>query len=29
MQELTIGEDVPLAAQAVWDVIGDFSAIRK
>lgn len=29
MQELRIGEDVPLGAEAVWAVIGDFSGIRK
>jgi hypothetical protein len=29
MQELRIGEDVPLAADVVWAVIGDFSGIRK
>jgi len=29
MQELKIGEDVPLGADAVWAVIGDFSGIRK
>jgi hypothetical protein len=29
MQELRIGEDVPMGADAVWAVIGDFSGIRK
>jgi len=29
MQEVTIGEDVALGADAVWAVIGDFSGIRK
>ena len=29
MQELKVGEDVPLGADAVWAVIGDFSGIRK
>lgn len=29
MQELRVGEDVPLGADAVWAVIGDFSGIRK
>jgi hypothetical protein len=29
MQELKIGDDVPLDAAAVWAVIGDFSGIRK
>lgn len=29
MQELKVGDDVPLSAEAVWAVIGDFSGIRK
>ena len=29
MQELRVGEDVALGADAVWAVIGDFSGIRK
>ncbi|HZC15413.1 MAG TPA: SRPBCC family protein [Caulobacteraceae bacterium] len=29
MHEVTVGEDVPLSADAVWSVIGDFSGIRK
>lgn len=29
MQELKVGEDVALGADAVWAVIGDFSGIRK
>ncbi len=29
MQEVRIGEDVPMGADAVWAVIGDFSGIRK
>lgn len=29
MQELKVGEDVALSADAVWAVIGDFSGIRK
>jgi len=29
MHEVTVGGDVPLSAEAVWAVIGDFSGIRK
>jgi hypothetical protein len=29
MQEMTVREDIPLAADAAWAVIGDFSGIRK
>ena len=29
MAEVSATEDVPLAADKVWDVIGDFSGIRK
>ena len=29
MHEVKVGEDVPLSADAVWAVIGDFSGIRK
>jgi hypothetical protein len=29
MHEVTTSEDVPLSADAVWAVIGDFSGIRK
>jgi hypothetical protein len=29
MQEVKAGEDIPLGADAVWRVIGDFSGIRK
>jgi hypothetical protein len=29
MHEVRVGEDVPLGADAVWAVIGDFSGIRK
>ena len=29
MQELKVGDDVPMGADAVWAVIGDFSGIRK
>jgi len=29
MPELKVGDDVPLGADAVWAVIGDFSGIRK
>ena len=29
MQNVTVGEDVALSADAVWAVIGDFSGIRK
>lgn len=29
MHDVTAGEDVPLSADAVWAVIGDFSGIRK
>ena len=29
MHEVTTAEDVPLGAEAVWAVIGDFSGIRK
>lgn len=29
MADATTYEDVPLAAEQVWDVIGDFGAIRK
>ena len=29
MQEVRVGEDLPLSADAVWAVIGDFSGIRK
>ena len=29
MHEVTVTEDVPLRAEAVWGVIGDFSGIRK
>src|SRR5580698_3146769 len=29
MHTVTHTEDVPLSATAVWDVIGDFSGIRK
>ena len=29
MQEVTVREDIPMAADAAWAVIGDFSGIRK
>ena len=29
MHEVNVGADVPLSADAVWKVIGDFSGIRK
>ena len=29
MHEVTVGGDVPLSADDVWKVIGDFSGIRK
>ena len=29
MHEVTVGDDAPLGAEAVWGVIGDFSGIRK
>jgi len=29
MHEVTAGEEVPLSADQVWSVIGDFSGIRK
>ena len=29
MHEVRAGDDVPLGAEAVWAVIGDFSGIRK
>jgi hypothetical protein len=29
MQDMTVREDIPLAADAAWAVIGDFSGIRK
>lgn len=29
MHEVTAGEEVPLGADQVWSVIGDFSGIRK
>ncbi len=29
MHEIRVGEDVPMSAEAVWTVIGDFSGIRK
>jgi hypothetical protein len=29
MHEVTVAEDLPLSADAVWSVIGDFSGIRK
>jgi len=29
MHEVTASEDVPLSAETVWGVIGDFSGIRK
>jgi len=29
MHEVNVGADVPLSAEAVWKVIGDFSGIRK
>ena len=29
MQELKVSDDVPLGADAVWAVIGDFSGVRK
>ena len=29
MQELKVTDDVPMGADAVWAVIGDFSGIRK
>jgi hypothetical protein len=29
MHEVKVGEDVPMSADAIWAVIGDFSGIRK